>query len=224
MVGPESSPPQPIMSGRGILNGALTEVVFTSDGMLRWTDVKQRWLTMEKEVLGFEIQGDKIRIKALVENRDGICCFRSTEDLVRKDFVFEPLTTDSQKLWCQHLRDYLDSLGRPKTLFIFVNPYGGKKKASKIFLNVVRPLLEDAGIQMIVQETKHRLHAKEVASTLNLAKFDGIVCVSGDGTLVEVVNGLLGRQDWSTAIKMPLGIIPGADKKYVRIQVQEMVW
>lgn len=57
-------------------------------------------------------------------------------------------------------------------------------------------------------ETKHRLHAQEIAHSLDLRKYDGIVCVSGDGVLVEVVNGLLQREDWNTAIKIPLGIIP----------------
>lgn len=37
-----------------------------------------------------------------------------------------------------------------------------------------------------LSETKHQLHAKEVAQTLDLSKYDGIVCVSGDGVLVEV--------------------------------------
>lgn len=35
-------------------------------------------------------------------------------------------------------------------------------------------------------ETKHQLHAKEVARSLDITKYDGIVCVSGDGILVEV--------------------------------------
>jgi sphingosine kinase len=60
----------------------------------------------------------------------------------------------------------------------------------------------------LCSETKHRLHAQEIAHSLDLRKYDGIVCVSGDGVLVEVVNGLLQREDWNTAIKIPLGIIP----------------
>nr|CAB3454370.1 unnamed protein product [Digitaria exilis] len=57
-------------------------------------------------------------------------------------------------------------------------------------------------------QTKHRLHAQEIAHSLDLRKYDGIICVRGDGFLVEVVNGLLQREDWGTAIKVPLGIIP----------------
>jgi hypothetical protein len=35
-------------------------------------------------------------------------------------------------------------------------------------------------------ETKHRLHAQEIARSLDLRKYDGIICVSGDGVMVEV--------------------------------------
>lgn len=109
------------------------------------------------------------------------------------------------------------NVGRPKRLFVFVNPFGGKKSAAKIFDEQVKPLLEDAQIEITVQgalilrpcfvvvllpfqmylylytcmiwfssETKHQLHAKEVTQSLDITKYDGIVCVSGDGILVEV--------------------------------------
>ncbi|KAJ7968468.1 sphingosine kinase 1 [Quillaja saponaria] len=198
----------PIISDRVIINGIMTPVTLSKDGRLRWSERGQRNLTVEKEVLGFVTDGPKIKIRTIVDSEDGICCVGSSGNLVRKDFVFQPLSEESQRLWCQKLREYIDSLGRPKSLFIFLNPYGGKKAAAKIFLDHVKPLLEDAEIQITVQETKHQLHAKEVAYALDLSKYDGIVCVSGDGILVEVVNGLLGREDWNTAIKMPLGIVP----------------
>lgn len=34
-------------------------------------------------------------------------------------------------------------------------------------------------------------HAKDLAKSLDLSQFDGIVCVSGDGVLVEV------KKNWS---------------------------
>ena len=45
---------------------------------------------------------------------------------------------------------YMD-VGRPKRLFILVNPFGGKKSATKIFVDTVQPLLEDAEIQFTLQ-------------------------------------------------------------------------
>jgi hypothetical protein len=35
-------------------------------------------------------------------------------------------------------------------------------------------------------ETKHRFHGQALSHSLDLRKYDGIVCVSGDGVLVEV--------------------------------------
>lgn len=35
-------------------------------------------------------------------------------------------------------------------------------------------------------ETKYQLHAKEIVKSMDVSKYDGIVCVSGDGVLVEV--------------------------------------
>ncbi|KAK0578307.1 hypothetical protein LWI29_008386 [Acer saccharum] len=199
---------QAIMSDRVLVNGTITQLTLTGDGVIRWSGGGQLSLTVEKEVLGFVAEGSRIRIRTVLEGGGGICCGESPGGLVRKDFVFELLSEDSQRLWCEKLREYIDSLGRPKRLFIFVNPFGGKRIASKIFLDEVKPLLEDANIQFTVQETDHQLHAKEVANRLDLSKYDGIVCVSGDGILVEVVNGLLEREDWSAAIKTPLGVVP----------------
>lgn len=48
--------------------------------------------------------------------------------------------------------------GRPKKLFVFVNPYGGKKSASKIFVRDVKPVLEDANVEYTVQG-EYTLHS-----------------------------------------------------------------
>ncbi|XP_028801065.1 sphingosine kinase 1 isoform X2 [Neltuma alba] len=113
--------------------------------------------------------------------------------------------------------------GRPKRLFIFLNPFGGKKTAPIVFRDHVKPLLEDAEIQITVQETQHQLHAKEVARALDISKYDGIICVSGDGILVEVINGLLERDDWETAIKIPIGVVPAGTGNGVAKSLLDLV-
>ncbi|KAJ0836508.1 putative sphingosine kinase [Helianthus annuus] len=189
-----------IVSDEVSVNGFKTSLTLTTDGILRWSDrgPHLRQLSVEKEVVGFSTSGRLITVRALVGQRS----------LVRKRFVFEPVSDDSLRNLCDKIQGYIHSLGRPKKLFIFVNPFGGKKSASKLFTNEVKPILEDANIEFTVQETKYQLHAKEVARSLDLTKYDGIICVSGDGILVEVVNGLLERQDWAAALKTPLGVIP----------------
>ncbi|KAL5579324.1 hypothetical protein UlMin_011766 [Ulmus minor] len=198
----------PLFSDTVTVNGTVTPLTLTADGVLRWSEGGQRCLTIEKEVLGFATDGPKIKIRAVVQGGGGICCIGSRGALVRKNFVFQPSSEDSQRLLCQKLREFVDSLGRPKRLFVLVNPFGGKKSASNIFIDQVKPLLEDADVQFTLQETQYQLHAKEVAKTMDLSKYDGVICVSGDGILVEVVNGLLEREDWEAAIKIPLGVVP----------------
>lgn len=170
---------QDSLSDRVLVNGTIVSATLTADGKLSWTEGFHRTLTLENEVLGFAVDANKIRIRAVIEEESRICCGGRTGGLMRKDFVFEPLSQESRRLWCQKLREYLDSLGmfskmlskficlfrfmlcrmfvfyfcegRPKSLFIFLNPFGGKKTASKIFLDNVKPLLEDADIQFTLE-------------------------------------------------------------------------
>ncbi|XP_010449043.1 PREDICTED: sphingosine kinase 2-like isoform X2 [Camelina sativa] len=199
--------PTDIITGIVYIDGELAMLTLTADGELRSTENGLRHsLSMKKDVLGFVVQGKRIRVKAVVEKDEGICCGRFSGDFVRKDLVFEPLI--DQNGWCDSLRQYLDSLGRPKRLLVFVNPFGGKKSAREIFDKEVKPLFDDADVQLEIQETKYQLHAKEIVKSIDVSNYDGIVCVSGDGVLVEVVNGLLERADWRTALKLPIGMVP----------------
>ncbi|CAM8992984.1 unnamed protein product [Rhodiola kirilowii] len=203
--------PEALVSDHVIVNGVEVKATLFADGRLMFSGIGNRSLIIEKEVLGIVVEGSKIRVKAIVDRGDGVCCsgVKATErGLVRKDFVFEPLTDESREVWTTKLREYVESLGRPKRLFVFLNPFGGKKSATKIYVDEVRPILEDAGVQIHLEETKYQLHGKSVAKSMDLCLYDGIVCVSGDGILVEVVNGLLEREDWKTAIQMPIGMIP----------------
>ncbi|CAF2236888.1 unnamed protein product [Brassica napus] len=204
------APAEVIVVDLVLIDGELGMVKLTADGVLEAIEYGEpsRYWTVKKDVLGFVVEGKYIRIKTVVEREEGICCGEFGGDYSRKDFVFEPFSEDAKNRFCFKLRHYLDSLGRPKRLLVFVNPFGGKKSAIKIFEKEVKPLFEDADIQLDVQETKYQLHAKEMVRSMDVSKYDGIVCVSGDGVLVEVVNGLLQRSDWQTVFKLPIGVIP----------------
>lgn len=199
-----------IVSDEVTVNGIRTTLTLTGDGTLRWFDQRGKLccLCVEREVLGLTTVGMLITINTILSKGGSVFCLGRGTNLVRTRFVFQALSADSLRILSDNIQAYIDSLGRPKKLYIFLNPYGGKKSASKIFSNDVKPLLEDANIEYTMQETKYQLHAKEVSRSLDLTKYDGIICVSGDGILVEVVNGLLEREDWAAALKIPLGAIP----------------
>ncbi|EDQ86807.1 uncharacterized protein MONBRDRAFT_33671 [Monosiga brevicollis MX1] len=122
-------------------------------------------------------------------------------------------STDRTKLenWSTVIRRHAacqQENGHPRHLLVLVNPYGGTKRAPKIYTRHVKPMLDRAGIRHTMRHTEHACHAIEIGATLDLALYTGIVVVSGDGLLNEMINGLLHRDDWEAAAQIPIGIIP----------------
>lgn len=79
---------------------------------------------------------------------------------------------------------------------MLVNPFSGRRLAARNW-EIVKPLLEKAYIDMTVIMTERAGHAYDMAySEIKQGDYDGIVTVSGDGLIHEVVNGLYRRSDW----------------------------
>ncbi|XP_062990185.1 ceramide kinase [Elgaria multicarinata webbii] len=125
------------------------------------------------------------------------------------------------KRWICMLKELLDSqISRPKHLLVYINPYGGKRQGEKLYEQKVAPLFSLASISTDVIVTEHANHAKDNLFEVNLEKYDGVVCVGGDGMFSEVMHGLIGRTQKDSGIdqnnpKAPLvqcniriGIIP----------------
>lgn len=113
MEEPDSPPADAIMADSVKVNGTVTPLTLSADGKLFWMEGGRRCLMVEKEVLGLAMEGSSIRIKAAIDSDGPVCCIglagRGGEKLVRRDFVFEPLSDESLSLWCQKLQDYMDS-------------------------------------------------------------------------------------------------------------------
>lgn len=86
-----------------------------------------------------------------------------------------------------------------KTIFI-VNPVAGKGK-SKDSILIIRAVFESAHIPYEIWETKGPGKAPEMAQKAVLQGAEQVVAVGGDGTVFEVINGLVGSS-------VPLGILP----------------
>ncbi|XP_077120971.1 ceramide kinase isoform X2 [Ranitomeya variabilis] len=96
--------------------------------------------------------------------------------------------------WLQALNDVLEQqMWRPKHLLVYINPYGGKKKGKQIYDKKVAPLFSLASISTEVIVTEYANHARDNLYEVNLEKYDGVVCVGGDGMFSEVLHGLIGR-------------------------------
>ncbi|XP_056652687.1 sphingosine kinase 2 [Monodelphis domestica] len=99
-------------------------------------------------------------------------------------------------------------LPRPPRLLLLVNPFGGRGLAWQWCKNHVLPMISEAGLSFNLIQTERQNHARELVQGLRLSEWDGIVTLSGDGLLYEVVNGLLARPDWEEAVKIPVGVLP----------------
>uniref|UniRef100_A0A8P0N7R0 Sphingosine kinase 1 n=1 Tax=Canis lupus familiaris TaxID=9615 RepID=A0A8P0N7R0_CANLF len=99
-------------------------------------------------------------------------------------------------------------LPRPCRVLILVNPRGGKGKALQLFRSHVQPLLAQAEVSFTLMLTERRNHARELVRGEELGRWDALVVMSGDGLMHEVVNGLMERPDWETAIRKPLCSLP----------------
>ena len=88
---------------------------------------------------------------------------------------------------------------------LIVNPHSGKKNSLNI-LNQIKPIFNSNDIILEIIKTKYAGHAKNIAHEINLNNYDGLVAIGGDGTLNEIINGMLTRKDEK---KVPLGLIPG---------------
>jgi len=86
-----------------------------------------------------------------------------------------------------------------------VNPHGGTKQGP-LLLKKVKPIFDAAGAELFIIETTFAGHAQELANQLNITEYDGFIGIGGDGTLHEIINGMLSRHDGR---KIPIGIIPG---------------
>ncbi|KAM9782979.1 sphingosine kinase 2 [Neosynchiropus ocellatus] len=99
-------------------------------------------------------------------------------------------------------------LPRPRRLLLLVNPFSGRGQAMQWCQTHILPMIREANISYNLIQTERQNHARELIREISLPDWDGIIIISGDGLLHEVINGLMERPDWERAIKTPVGILP----------------
>ena len=87
---------------------------------------------------------------------------------------------------------------------LLVNPASGTRRGL-VALEQVKPVFAAADAELDIRITERSGHARRLARTLDLAAYNGICLIGGDGTVHEVVSGLLER---GQPVSIPLGIIP----------------
>ncbi|XP_039618078.1 ceramide kinase [Polypterus senegalus] len=118
--------------------------------------------------------------------------------------------------WVQSLGERISLLTcRPSHLLVYINPFAGKQHGKKIYEQKVAPLFTLASITTDVIVTEHANHARDhLCTEADLRKYDGVICVGGDGMFSEVMHGLIARinQDNTTEnliqCNFRIGIVP----------------
>ncbi|MCD4656871.1 MAG: acylglycerol kinase family protein, partial [Planctomycetes bacterium] len=93
-----------------------------------------------------------------------------------------------------------------KNVLIIVNPVSGIRRG-RIVAKRVRTELEKHEIKVRIEETKHKNHAYEIASTVCTDEIDEIVSIGGDGTINEIANALIDTGNLNCRIAViPTGV------------------
>ncbi|EDV94773.1 GH22641 [Drosophila grimshawi] len=83
---------------------------------------------------------------------------------------------------------------RVRRLLVFINPYGGRKAGANTYERLVRPLFQLAGIDATCITTQRANQIRDILLSHELSCYDAVCCVGGDGTVAEVINGLVFRR------------------------------
>ena len=96
---------------------------------------------------------------------------------------------------------------------LIVNPNAGRKAGLTIAARVAA-LLGEAGIESAQFVSQVAGGTRRIAAAIDPTAWDAIVTVGGDGSLFEVINGLLEHTD---SIPVPLGLVPvGTGNSFIR--------
>lgn len=97
---------------------------------------------------------------------------------------------------------------RPRRLLVLLNPCAGRGSARRVYAQHLAPLLGVSHATADVVATTGRGHAARLGAALDPARYDAAVCVSGDGSLSELLHGLWLNPAGDAARRLPLAVLP----------------
>lgn len=111
----------------------------------------------------------------------------------------------------QEIRSVLTAIPK-RRVRLYINPFAGKGQGVQMCNAHVLPLLRDSNIECDVVVTKRPLEAQDdmIQSTQkDILQYEGILAAGGDGSLSEVISGIMQRPDWYYIVQnLFLGIVP----------------
>lgn len=112
---------------------------------------------------------------------------------------------------CLEAKAYGDALlpvtAKPRHVTVILNPAANDGKCRAMFDKYCGPLLNLAGLKVGIIKTEKEGQAKDIMELMD--NTDAVIVAGGDGTVAEVVTGLLRRSDRAQAVqRLPLALIP----------------
>ncbi|XP_061677395.1 acylglycerol kinase, mitochondrial [Syngnathoides biaculeatus] len=95
---------------------------------------------------------------------------------------------------------------RLKKATVILNPAACNGKANNLFEKNAAPILHLAGIEITIVKTDYEGQSKKMMDLMEHT--DMLIVAGGDGTLQEVITGLLRRSDQDSFSQTPIGFIP----------------
>lgn len=111
---------------------------------------------------------------------------------------------------CQEAREFGRQLIAPQDRLrkatVILNPAACNGKANSLFEKNAAPILHLAGVDITIVKTDYEGQAKKLLELME--ETDMLIVAGGDGTLQEVITGLLRRPDQDRFSTTPIGFIP----------------
>ena len=93
---------------------------------------------------------------------------------------------------------------------VVLSAASGKGLSHALYRDVWEPMMRQSHVTPVPVATTSATHAADLAAGLDTGAYSAIIAAGGDGVLFEVVNGLLGRDDWQTVrTQLDVGVLPG---------------
>lgn len=103
-------------------------------------------------------------------------------------------------------RQLIGSQERLRKATVILNPAACGGKANNLFEKNAAPILHLAGVEITIVKTDYEGQAKKLIDLME--QTDMLIVAGGDGTLQEVITGLLRRPDQDMFSNTPIGFIP----------------
>eukprot|EP00470_Lotharella_oceanica_P009279 CAMPEP_0170184344 /NCGR_PEP_ID=MMETSP0040_2-20121228/33406_1 /TAXON_ID=641309 /ORGANISM="Lotharella oceanica, Strain CCMP622" /LENGTH=366 /DNA_ID=CAMNT_0010430383 /DNA_START=299 /DNA_END=1399 /DNA_ORIENTATION=- len=94
-----------------------------------------------------------------------------------------------------------------RKILCYVNPFSGSGHSRQILQEAMKTF-DRAQIDLKTVWTKRSGQVEEEIVGVDLDAYESVLIVSGDGLVMEYLNGIMARKDWEQAISKPFGILP----------------